>query len=111
VIGDRSTAADLRGRPAVLIGQFNNVDDGLTGNLRYYIDRSTELRYEYWTGRTLARRSSRRRGMPAGRGVCDRQPHLRRRRKTVVSIAGMTFNGTIAAGEFLTNERYMHEAF
>jgi len=31
--------------------------------------------------------------------------------KTVVSIAGMTFNGTIAAGEFLTNERYMHEAF
>jgi hypothetical protein len=31
--------------------------------------------------------------------------------KTVVSIAGMTYNGTIAAGEFLTNERYMHEAF
>jgi hypothetical protein len=29
----------------------------------------------------------------------------------VVSIAGMTFNGTIAAGEFLTNERYMREAF
>ena len=23
----------------------------------------------------------------------------------------MTFNGTIAAGEFLTNERYMREAF
>ena len=31
--------------------------------------------------------------------------------KTVVSIAGMTFNGTTAAGEFLTNERYMREAF
>jgi hypothetical protein len=31
--------------------------------------------------------------------------------KTVVSIAGMTYNGTAAAGEFLTNERYMREAF
>src|SRR5215469_4402511 len=30
--------------------------------------------------------------------------------KTVVSIAGMTFNGTTAAGEFLTNEKYMREA-
>ncbi|SPE41811.1 hypothetical protein SBA3_4640008 [Candidatus Sulfopaludibacter sp. SbA3] len=29
----------------------------------------------------------------------------------MVSIAGMTFNGTIAAGEFLTNERYLREAF
>ena len=44
MIGDRSTAfKDLRGRPAVLIGQFNNLwTMGLTGSLRYYIDRSTE---------------------------------------------------------------------
>ena len=44
VIGDRSAAyKDLRGRPAVLIGQFNNVwTMGLTGSLRYYIDRSTQ---------------------------------------------------------------------
>ena len=43
VIGDRSAAyKDLRGQPAVLIGQFNNLwTMGLTGNLRYYIDRSS----------------------------------------------------------------------
>ena len=116
VIGDRSTAyKDLRGRPAVLIGQFNNVwTMGLTGNLRYYIDRSTQsFRYEVLDrqnpGKVIfsaPRNASRPEEYAVVSRIFDAPTE-----KTVVSIAGMTFNGTIAAGEFLTNERYMHEAF
>lgn len=116
VIGDRSTAyKDLRGRPAVLIGQFNNVwTMGLTGNLRYYIDRSTQsFSYEVLDrqnpGKVIfsaPRNASRPEEYAIVSRIFDAPTE-----KTVVSIAGMTFNGTIAAGEFLTNERYMHEAF
>jgi hypothetical protein len=116
VIGDRSTAyKDLRGRPAVLIGQFNNVwTMGLTGNLRYYIDRSTQsFSYEVLDrqnpGKVIfsaVRNASRPEEYAIVSRIFDAPTE-----KTVVSIAGMTFNGTIAAGEFLTNERYMHEAF
>jgi hypothetical protein len=116
VIGDRSTEyKDLRGRPAVLIGQFNNVwTMGLTGSLRYYIDRSTQtFSYE-----VLDRQHPGKAIFSAARNVYRPEEYAIVSRifdapteKTVVSIAGMTFNGTIAAGEFLTNERYMHEAF
>ena len=116
IIGDRSTAyKDLRGRPAVLIGQFNNVwTMGLTGNLRYYIDRSTQsFSYEVLDrqnpGKVLfsaPRNASRPEEYAIVSRIFDAPTE-----KTVVSIAGMTFNGTIAAGEFLTNERYMREAF
>jgi hypothetical protein len=116
VIGDRSTGyKDLRGRPAVLIGQFNNVwSMGLTGNLRYYIDRSAQaFSYEVLDrqnpGKAIfaaARNASRPEEYAIVSRIFDAPTE-----KTVVSIAGMTFNGTIAAGEFLTNERYMREAF
>jgi hypothetical protein len=116
VIGDRSTAyKDLRGRPAVLIGQFNNVwTMGLTGNLRYYIDRSTQsFSYDVLDrqnpGRVIfsaVRNASRPEEYAIVSRIFDAPTE-----KTVVSIAGMTFNGTIASGEFLTSERYMHEAF
>jgi hypothetical protein len=116
VIGDRSAEfKDLRGRPAVLIGQFNNVwTMGLTGNLRYYIDRSTQsFSYE-----VLDRQNPGKVVFSAARNVYRPEEYAIVSRifdapteKTVVSIAGMTFNGTIAAGEFLTNERYMREAF
>ena len=116
VIGDRSAAyKDLRGRPAVLIGQFNNVwTMGLTGSLRYYIDRSTQsFSYEVLDrqnpGKVIfsaPRNASRPEEYAIVSRIFDAPTE-----KTVVSIAGMTFNGTIAAGEFLTNERYMHEAF
>ena len=116
VIGDRSTGyKDLRGRPAVLIGQFNNVwSMGLTGNLRYYIDRSTQsFSYEVLDrqnpGKAIfsaVRNASRPDEYAIVSRIFDAPTE-----KTVVSIVGMTFNGTIAAGEFVTNERYMHEAF
>jgi hypothetical protein len=116
VTGDRSAAfKDLRGRPAILIGQFNNLwTMGLTGNLRYYIDRSTE-RFSYDVldrqnpGKVIfsaVRNASRPEEYAIVSRIFDAPTE-----KTVVSIAGMTFNGTIAAGEFLTGERYMREAF
>jgi hypothetical protein len=115
-LGDRSTEyKDLRGRPAILIGQFNNVwTMGLTGRLRYYIDRSTHsFRYEVLDrqnpGKVLfsaPRNASRPEEYAIVSRIFDAPTE-----KTVVSIAGMTFNGTIAAGEFLTNERYMRETF
>ena len=116
VIGDRSTAyKDLRGRPAVLIGQFNNVwTMGLTGNLRYYIDRSTQsFSYEVLDRQNPGKvifSASRNASRPEEYAIVSRIFDAPTE-KTVVSIAGMTFNGTIAAGEFLTNERYMREAF
>jgi hypothetical protein len=116
VIGDRSAAyKDLRGRPAVLIGQFNNVwTMGLTGNLRYYIDRSTQsFSYEVLDrqnpGKVIfsaVRNASRPEEYAVVSRIFDAPTE-----KTVVAIAGMTFNGTVAAGEFLTSERYMREAF
>jgi len=116
VIGDRDAVyKDLRGRPAVLIGQFNNVwTMGLTGNLRYYIDRSTQsFSYE-----VLDRQNPGKAVFSAARNEYRPEEYAIVSRifdapteKTVVSIAGMTFNGTIAAGEFLTSERYMREAF
>ena len=116
VIGDRSAAyKDLRGRPAVLIGQFNNLwTMGLTGNLRYYIDRSTQsFSYEVLDrqnpGKAIfsaVRNASRPEEYAVVSRIFDAPTE-----KTVVSIAGMTFNGTIAAGEFLTSERYMRETF
>ena len=115
IIGDRSAALkDLRGRPAVLIGQFNNLwTMGLTGNLRYYIDRSTHFSYDVLDRQnpgnvifSAVRNASRPEEYAIVSRIFDAPTE-----KTVVSIAGMTFNGTTAAGEFLTNERYMREAF
>ena len=115
IIGDRSAALkDLRGRPAVLIGQFNNLwTMGLTGNLRYYIDRSTHFSYDVLDrqnpGKVIfsaVRNASRPEEYAIVSRIFDAPTE-----KTVVAIAGMTFNGTTAAGEFLTNERYMQEAF
>ena len=86
---------------------------GLTGNLRYYIDRSTHFSYDVLDRQnpgkvvfSAVRNASR----PEEYAIVSRifdAPTV----KTVVAIAGMTFNGTTAAGEFLTNERYMQEAF
>ncbi len=116
VIGDRNAGyKDLRGRSAVLIGQFNNVwTMGLTGKLRYYIDRDPQS----FTYNVFDRQHPEKPMLSASRG--ERRPEeyaiVSRifdapTEKTVVSIAGMTFNGTVAAGEFLTSEQYMREAF
>jgi hypothetical protein len=114
VLPDRSTGYnDLRGRPAVLIGQFNNVwTMGLTGNLRYYIARNPNT-YDVMDrqnpGKALFS-ASRDAGRPEEYALVSRLFDAPTE-KTVIAIAGMTYNGTIAAGEFLTNERYMREAF
>ena len=116
VIGDRSAGyKDLRGRPAVLIGQFNNLwTMGLTGNLRYYIERNPQT-YSY---DVLDRQHPGKAIFSATRDAARPEEYVIVSRifdapteKTVIAVAGMTYKGTIAAGEFLTNERYMREAF
>jgi hypothetical protein len=116
MMGDRSTGfKDLRGRSAVMIGQFNNVwTMGLTGNLRYYIDRDQQaFRYDVLDRQNpgkVAFSASRQSSRPEEYAIVSRIFDAPTE-KTLIAVAGMTFNGTIAAGEFLTNERYMREAF
>ena len=116
--GGRSVSlADLRGRPVVLIGGFNNEWTlSLAGELRFYFEHS-------------AQRSSdilRDRQNPAGRDWEVDSPGPVRKpstdyalvtrvrnattEQTVVIAAGITDFGTRAAGEFLTTPEYFAEA-
>jgi hypothetical protein len=116
VIGDRSTNyRDLRGRPAVLMGAFSNRwTQGLTGNLRYQLVKSLEQRvYEVRDtqrgGKIVAVTS-------AEENRADEYVIVSRifdtsTEKMVIAVSGMTFRGTGAGGDFLTNPQYMREAF
>jgi hypothetical protein len=116
VLGDRDTSyKDLRGRPAVLIGQFENQwTAGLTGNLRYYLVRSSETRsYEVRDRRnhdavvgSASRDADRTEEYVIITRVFDPSTE-----KLVIAIAGMTFNGTVAGADFLTTPRYIHDAY
>jgi hypothetical protein len=116
VLGDRMTSYnDLRGRPAVLIGQFNNRwTNGLTGGLRYYLDknldkRTYEVRDRQNAGKVIGsvpRDDTR----PEDYAIVSRvfDPSTG---KTVIAVVGMTYMGTSAGGDFLTNPSYMREVF
>jgi hypothetical protein len=114
VLGDRNTGyKDLRGRPAVLIGQFDNPwTVGLTANARYYLARNSET-YSYevrdrQTGGVIGS-VTRDANRPEEYAIITRTfdgPT----EKAVIAVAGMTYKGTIAAGDFLTDPRYMREA-
>ena len=116
ILGDRTAAYhDLRGKPAILIGQLNNRWTlGLTGGLRYYVERNPanrmyEVRDRQAQGKVIAsapRSSSR----PEEYAIVSRvfNPVTE---KTVISVMGMTQQGTIAGGDFLTNPAYMQDAF
>lgn len=115
LLGDRLTAYhDLRGRPAILLGQFNNRwTIGLTSGLRYYFDKNLvtqtyDLRDRQHPDQILA--SVPKASRPEEYAIVSRifDPSTE---KTVVAVVGMTFFGTLAAGDFLTHASYIEEAF
>ena len=116
VLGDRATSYhDLRGRPAVLVGEFNNQwTNGLIRGLRYYIEKNTEnrtydVRDRQNAGRVIAS-VTREVTRPAEYAIVSRVFDASTE-KTVIAIAGMTYAGTGSVGDFLTNPAYIHEAF
>lgn len=87
---------------------------GLTGNLRYYIERNPQT-YSYdvldrpHPGKavfSVTRNATRPEEYAIVSRIFDAPTE-----KTVIAVAGMTYKGTSTAGEFLTSDRYMHEAF
>jgi hypothetical protein len=118
VRGGRSLSlADLRGKPAVLIGAFSNqwtLD--LTGHLRFYFEGDPK-------NSTALVRDRRNPGMTDWKVV---EPWVNPKsqvdyaiisrvldattEQVVVVVAGITHLGTQAAGEFLTNPEYFAEA-
>jgi len=116
VLGDRFTSYyDLRGRPAVLLGQFNNQwTIGLTTGLRYYLDKNVEKRvYEVrdrQRGDQVVAAASQDAGRPSEYVIVSRVFDAATE-KTVVAVAGMTYMGTAAGGDFLTNPTYLRQAF
>jgi len=113
VLGDRLTSyKDLRGRPAVLIGQFNNVwTNGLTSGLRYYLGKTTaayEVRDRQGGDKVIA--SLARLNRAEDYAIISRILDVTTE-KTVVAVSATTFFGTLAAGDFLTHNSYMQEAF
>ena len=115
--GARETSlANLRGKPCVLIGAFNNEWNlGLTGELRFYFE-SDGIVADFVRDRREPGKSDWRvpNTWPYPRPATDYAIVSRvvnpTTEQTVVSIAGTTGFGTQAAGEFLTNEAYLAEA-
>jgi hypothetical protein len=116
VLGDRATSyRDLRGRPAVLVGEFNNQwTNGLIRGLRYYIEKNTESRTydvrDRQNGGKVIASVSREVTRPAEYAIISRVFDASTE-KTVIAIAGMTYAGTGSVGDFLTTAAYMREAF
>jgi hypothetical protein len=115
VLGDRLTSYhDLRGRPAVLLGQFNNQWTlGLTAGLRYYLDKDPArrqylVRDRQQPDRVVAsvQRDHRDQDLAIVSRIFDVATE-----KTVVAVVGSTHLGTLAAGDFLTHTAYMDQAF
>jgi hypothetical protein len=115
VLGDRLTSfRDLRGRPAILLGEFNNQwTRGLTSGLRYYLEKNAAShRYEVLDrqspGKVVASVPTDNR--PEEYAIVSRVLDVSTE-KTVIAVIGTTFFGTLAGGEFLTHPSYMEDAF
>jgi hypothetical protein len=116
LLGDRlTTFRDLRGRSAILIGQFNNRWTlGLTSGLRYSLGINTtthayEVQDRQNPGKALASVTTRDH-RPEEFAIVSRIFDVQTE-KTVVAVIGTTFLGTQAGAEFLTHPEYMQEAF
>jgi hypothetical protein len=113
-----SSLADLRGKPCILIGAFNNDwTMRLTSDLRFYFDPGPthesmmirdrqDLTRKDWAGS---------RNWPAPADLSSDYAIVSRAynptiEQTVVSVAGASGYGTYAAGEFLANEEYFAAA-
>lgn len=116
--GGRSTSlANLRGRPAVLIGGFNNSWTlSLTGEQRFYFESDLEKKLEFVRDRLHpenraweVRRDFSINQLQMDYAIVTRvfSPTLE---QTIVVAAGIRGGGTAAAGEFLTNPEYLTSA-
>jgi hypothetical protein len=116
--GRVSSLADLRGKPCILIGAFNNDwTMRLTSDLRFYFDLGADresmvirdrqdLNRKDWAGS---------RNWPAPADLASDYAIVSRTynptiEQTVVSVAGGSGYGTYAAGEFLANGEYFAAA-
>jgi hypothetical protein len=111
-----TTLADLRGKPCVLVGAFNNEWNlGLTGQLRFYFESQGTVA-DFVRDRQAPDKSDWRvpNTWPYPRPPVDYAIVSRvvnpTTEQTVVTVAGTTGFGTQAAGEFLTSETYLAEA-
>jgi hypothetical protein len=116
--GRVSSLADLRGKPCVFIGAFNNDwTMRLTSDLRFYFDPGPthesmvirdrqDVNQKNWAGS---------RNWPAPADLASDYAIVSRTynptiEQTVVTVAGASGYGTYAAGEFLANEGYFAAA-
>ena len=115
--GGRSTSlTDLRGKPLVLVGAFNNDWTlRLTGELRFYFEYDPERKVEIvrdrqnpenrsWQVRTDTAIPQ----IETDYAIVTRV-HNPTTEQTVVVAAGIRGGGTSAASEFLTNETYLRK--
>ena len=108
---------NLRGRPAVLIGAFNNDwTMSLAGELRFYFDHDDKNsaaivrdRLNPGTSDWKVVNAWPHRNIPADYAIVSRVRNATTE-QTVVIAAGITHYGTFAAAEFLTNPAYFAEA-
>jgi hypothetical protein len=112
--GRVSSLADLRGKPCIFIGAFNNEwTMRLTSELRFYFEPGLANDYMVIRDRQDVNRKdwAGPRAWPAPADLAADYAIVTRAfnptiEQTVVSVAGASGYGTYAAGEFLTNEEY-----
>jgi hypothetical protein len=115
VLGDRATSyRDLRGRPAVLIGEFNHIwIPRLVSGLRYYLEKDAGkhlymVRDSFAQGRVMASTTSDE-NRPEEYVIISRI-FPASTEKMVITVSSMTFRGNAASGDFLTNAAYLRDA-
>jgi hypothetical protein len=115
-IGSMTSFADLRSGPVVLIGGFNNGwTMRLLSQLRYSLGRDPATKVEWIEDRlNPANRDWRVDSTTPNLKLTDDYAIVSRvldpaTERMVVVAAGLVQYGTIAAGEFLTNPRYLEE--
>lgn len=109
--------SDLRGRPVVLVGAFNNEWTARLGaQLRFYFDLDVANSAELVRDRQNPLRTDWKivnawpqRNITVDYGVVTRMVNPATE-KTVVIVAGITHFATVAAGEFLIREEYFQQA-
>ena len=115
--GDRSVSlSELRGKPVVLIGAFNNDWTlSLAGELRFYFQTDLAIHAQLVRDRQNPQKDWRVShpwpyyNIPADYAIVTRVKNPTTE-QTVVIAAGITHFGTRAAAELITNETYLREA-
>jgi hypothetical protein len=117
--GERFTSlADLRGRPTILIGAFDNTwTMNLTGELRFYFDQDPTTHEQIIRDRKSPNQSSWKlmnawpptRDIRTDYALVNRVVHPTTE-GTVITLAGISEFGTQAAAEFVSNPKYVSRA-